>query len=138
MSLDIAITKTPVRKPVDSENFDTGRYIGVDEWYELFHKTLKIPEISPNQDESFIDFENRRKRLFQDNMTNKGYKMLGRIWYYFSDAFYDSSEVSRLLEECLEIQKFTQSAQSKSAIENLIFACNEALKVKSGIWLISD
>jgi hypothetical protein len=138
MSLDIVITQSPFIKPIDEENFDTGRYISIDEWDELFHNVLGVPEIERHIDESREDFLKKRKRLFEQIIMERGYEMLGRIWYVFRDAFYAPSEVNKLLSECLEIQHETTNKMALSALESLIFACKQALKVDSGIWLISD
>lgn len=138
MGLDIVVTKSPFSKPGDKENFDTGREISIDEWYELFHNVLEVPEIKRHDVETSSDFLVRREISFQEDMISKGYEMMGRIWYIFRDVFYLPSEVNKLLEECLEIQQKTKNELVLSALENLIFACNQALKVKSGIWLISD
>lgn len=139
MALDITITKSPFRKPTDKENFDTGKFIEVDEWQQLFENVLQAPvEIQRFEDETRADFLVRAERLFKEHLTNNGYEMLGRIWHYFRDAFYAQSEVAKLLEECLNVKQTTQNELALSALESLIFACNEAIKVKSGIWLISD
>lgn len=138
MCLDIVVTKSPLTKPSDEENFDIGRYISVDEWHELFHNVFGVPEIERPIDEDRVAFLERRERLFKENLTSKGYEMLGRIWYILRDVYYLPSEIDKLLEECLEIQQKTQNELALSALQNLIFACNKALKVKSGVWLVSD
>jgi hypothetical protein len=139
MSLDIAVTKSPFRKPTDNENFDIGRCLEIDEWQQLFENVLQAPvEIERFENEDPSNLLIRKERLFQEDLTNKGYEMLGRIWYYFRDVFYTPSEVTELLAECLKIQQRTQNKFALSALESLIFACNEAIKVNSGIWLISD
>ncbi len=138
MSLDIAVTKSPFSKPSDKENFDTGRYICIDESDDLFLIVLEVPEIERHKGENRKDFLYRREKLFQENLTIKGYEMLGRIWDYFRDAFYLPSEVSKLLEECLEVQQKTRNELASSALKSLIFGCNEALKANNGIWFISD
>ena len=76
--------------------------------------------------------------MFQEDLTSKGYDKLGRIWYLFRDAFYAPSEETGLLEECLELRQKTESRDAVSALEKLIFACREALKVDSGVFLICD
>ena len=136
--LGIVITNTPFNKPSDGENFDLDQDISIDQWDELFLNVLKVPEITPYKDNSRNDFLDRRERLFQEILTSKGYEMLGRICHFSQDAFFAPIKVSKLLEECLDIQRKTNSELALSALESLIFACNEALKVKSGIWLISD
>lgn len=138
MGLDIVITNSPLRKPSDKENFDLGRQIGVDEWHNLFYSVLNVPELKVNEYESSADFLQRREKSFHEYLTNKGYEMLGRIWYIFRDSFYKPSEIDILLKECIDVQQKTQNTLALMALENLIYACNEAIRVKSGIWLISD
>jgi hypothetical protein len=138
MCLDIVITKSPFTKPIDQENFDLNRYISIDEWHELFQNVLGVPEIERHISEDRVVFLVRRETLFKENMTSKGYEMLGRIWYILRDAYYLPSEIDKLLKECLEIKQKTQNELALSALENLIFACGKALKVRSGIWLVSD
>jgi hypothetical protein len=137
-TLDIVITESPFSKPSNEENFDTGRQIYLDEWEDLFRNVLKVPDIEKCIDEFYADRVKREKMSFQLNLTNNGYEMLGRIWFIFSDAFYLPSEVNKLLEECLDVQQKTKNELALSALESLIFGCNEALKVKSGVWLVSD
>ncbi len=138
-TLGISVIKNPESEQTDEENFYTGRWIWVDEWEELFQNVLHAPiEIKPNKGESFLDFQARREKLFQEDLTSKGYEMLGRIWYIFSDAFFAPSEVDKLLKECLELQQKTENKKALSALEKLIFACNQALKVKSGVFLFCD
>lgn len=139
MGLDISIQNDPLGGKTDEQNFYTGQRIWFDEWHELFQNVLHAPiEIKPNKGESFLDFEARREKLVQEDLTSKGYEMLGRIWYIFSDAFFAPSEVDKLLKECMELQQKTESEKALSALEKLIFACHEALKVKSGVFLTCD
>jgi hypothetical protein len=137
-TLDIAVTKSPFAKPSDKANFDTGRQIYLDEWDELFRNVLEVPEVKRHVDEDYNNYAERQKTLFQENLANKGYEMLGRIWFIYSNVFYTPSEINKLLTACKEIKQKTKNALALSALESLIFACNEALKVKSGIWLVSD
>jgi hypothetical protein len=64
--------------------------------------------------------------------------MLKRIWYILNNAFYTPSEISQLLEECLEIQRKTRNELALSGLESIIFACREALKVEIEIILSSE
>jgi hypothetical protein len=138
-SLGISVERNPLSDQTDEENFYTGRWIEADEWEELFQNILQAPiEIERHKGEDRGDFLDRREKLFQEDLTSKGYEMLGRIWYIFSDAFFAPSEVDKLLKECLELQRKTENKKALSALEKLVFACNEALKVKSGVFLFCD
>lgn len=136
--LSIAITNSPFRKPSDQKNFDIDQEISIDEWDELFLNFLKVPDITPRNNESRKDFLDRRERTFQEILTSKGYEMLGRICHFSRDAFFAPTEMGKLLEECVDAQQKTQNEYALTALEKLIFACNEALRVKNGIWLVAD
>lgn len=138
MSLGIAVTKSPFKKPSDEENFDLAQDVTIEEWDELFLNVLEVQDITLHKDESRIDFLDRRERLFQEILISKGYEMLWRICHFSMDAFYAHSEVEKLLEECLRLQQKTQNVLALSGLKKLIFASNKAHRVKSGIWLVSD
>ena len=139
MPLDIVIAKNPLSDRTDEESFFTGQWLEVDEWRALFQNVLHAPtEIPPDEGESFNDFELRRERLVQEDLTGKGYEMLGRIWFYFSDAFFAPLEVDKLLKECIELRQKAENKKALSALEKLITACHEAIKVKSGVFLACD
>lgn len=138
-TLGISIENDPLSDKTDEQNFSTGRWIAFDEWRELFQNVLHAPvEVERLEGEDHADFLNRRERLFQEDLTSKGYEMLGRIWYIFSDAFFAPSEVDKLLKECMELRQKAENEKALSALEKFIFACHEALKVKSGVFLTCD
>jgi hypothetical protein len=139
MSLDIVITNSDLNENVDDKHFWTGQRIEFDEWRELFENVLHAPvEIERFENESGNELLERREKLFKEHLAGKGYRMLGRVWYIFRDAFYAPAEVNKLLEECLNIQRKTENEQTVAALEKLVFACDEALKAKSGIMLGCD
>lgn len=139
MGLDIFIERSPLSTQTDEQNFSTGLRIWVDEWEDLFQNVLHAPiEVERREGEDRADFLNRREKLFQEDLTSKGYEMLGRIWYIFSDAFFAPSEVDKLLNECMELRQKVENKKALSALEKLIFACHKALKVKSGVFLACD
>lgn len=139
MGLGISITTDPESVHVDEQNFSTHRELEIDEWDELFIDVLHAPvEVERVAGEDRAAFLNRRKLLFQEDMKAKGYEMLGRMWYVFRDAYYSPTEVGKLLEECLEIRQRTEISKALSALDKLIYACHEALRVKSGIFLACD
>lgn len=139
MGLGISVENDPEGSRTDEQNFSTHQEIEIDEWEDLFQNVLHAPvEIERLADEDRVAFLDRQERLFQEDLTSKGYEMLGRIWYIFRDAFYAPSEVDKLLKECLELRQKTENKNALSALEKLIFACHEALKVKSGIFLVCD
>lgn len=64
--------------------------------------------------------------------------MLGRIYDMYEDTNYLSWEIDQLLNECLEIGQKTLNKKASSFLEKLIIGCKEALKIGSGLCLISD
>jgi hypothetical protein len=139
MGLGITIKTDPESAHVDEQNFSTHRDLELDEWDELFIDVFHAPvEVERVAGEDRAAFLNRRKALFQEDMKAKGYEMLGRMWYVFRDTYYSPTEVDKLLEECLEIRQRTETPKALSALEKLIYACHEALRVKSGIFLACD
>ena len=139
MGLDISVENDPLTEETDEQNFYTGRWIEFDEWLDLFQNVLQAPiEIERLEGEDHAAFLDRQERLFQEDLTGKGYPMLGRIWYILSDAFFAPSEIDQLLRECTELQQKADSKNALSALEKLILACGEALKVNSGVLLSCD
>ncbi len=137
--LSIAVENDPLNDQINEQNFGTSRLIECDEWEDLFHNVLQAPvEIERLKGEDRAAYLDRRERLFQEYLSGKGYEMLGRIWYIFRDVFYAPSEVDKLLRECLDVQQKTESKPALSALEKLIFGCNEALRVNSGVFLGCD
>jgi hypothetical protein len=136
--LEIIIVENPIFDKHTTSDFNTGRVIYLDEWNELFRSVLKAPEIVQRETEDYYDFIDRLENSFQEHLTAKGYEMLGRIWFIYRDVYYNPSEIRKLLEECLNVQKETKNKLALSAIESLIYGCNEGLKAKSGVLLSSD
>ncbi|HST54258.1 MAG TPA: hypothetical protein VLJ61_19785 [Pyrinomonadaceae bacterium] len=139
MGLGISVQDDPESLHSYGENLSTYPELEINEWEELFINVLGAPvEIERIADEDRQSFLARRERLFKEDLTGKGYEMLGRIWYVFRDVFYAPCEVDKLLEECLELQHKTENKIAFSGLEKRIFACHEALKFKSGIFLACD
>lgn len=140
MGLDIFVAEEePLSGKTDDRNFHTNQRIWYDEWDDLLQNVLQSPiETERLEGEDRAAFDDRRERMIQEDLASKGYPMLGRIWYYFSDAFYARSEIEQLLKECLELQQKTESKNASSALEKLVFACRQALEVKSGMFLACD
>jgi len=138
MGLGIAVAISPVGKPTDGENFNLHREIGIEEWEALFLGDLDLPEPVRHEDENREEFHARWEASFKRIMQKKGYKLLARMWHYNRDVFFYPEEVRDLREECFILKKHTSSDLGDSVLKNLIFACEEALRVNSGIWLVSD
>lgn len=139
-ALDICVKKDPAAK-WDDENGDhyTGMQIGFEEWEDLFYGVLKVPQPERYiEGELFIRFDERQKRLFKEDVAKKGYEMLARIWDIYQDAEFAPAELKRLLDECLKLEKITESLPAHSALEMLIIGCREALKSEAGLVLVSD
>jgi hypothetical protein len=139
MVLGISVENDPESVHTDEQNFNTHQEMEFDEWEDLFQNVLQAPvEIERLEGEDRAAFLSRRERLFKEDLKGKGYEMLGRIWYVFRDVFYSPAEIDKLLEECLELKRKTESPKALSALEKLIRASRAALKVNSGIFLACD
>jgi hypothetical protein len=138
MGLGIVITTRPVSVPSDEKNFDFPQEIGIEEWEQLFLTDLAIPEPERRGDEDGNEYLKRWETSFKELMATKGYMLLGRIWHYNRDVFYRPSEIRGLLEDCSRLMQKGVSELGNSMLNKLTLACNEALKINSGIWLISD
>jgi hypothetical protein len=140
--LDIVIMMNPSGEWDEKQgDHPTNFTIGASEWEALFFDldALGLPGWETQVDgEDSCQYHERQKILFQQNAKNKGYEMLGRIWDTYQDAEYLPSEVSQLLEECTRLKQGTSNSKALSALENLISACHEALKISSGLRLLSD
>ncbi len=99
---------------------------------------IKLSPIEKIEGESYINRQERLKQMYFEAAKKRGYKMLGRIWYFYDDAIYLSSEINQLLEECLKLKDKARNSGQSAAVDKLIIACNEALKTESGIFLGSD
>ena len=141
-SLQIAV----MMDPFDEDSWDTTKgdhYTDLEiegrEWEELFFNVLQAPEGQKYIDgEDIQKYYEHQENLFKENLTDKGYPMLGRIWWMFRDTNYLPSEVHQLLAECLKLQKKTENVYALSTLGKLIAACYEALKINSGLCFLSD
>ncbi len=108
-----------------------------------FTEIQKVVDVLSSQtkqleDESFDDYEERLKISYFKAASEKGYEMLGRIWYWYDDAIYLFSDVSQLHEECSRAKDEPRNLDAIIALDKILVACDEALKTKSGIFLGCD
>lgn len=149
MSFGISIMKNPAWEwtednPVD--NWDESRgdhplgfeFDGID--FDELHNFLDIKLLTTKRTdgESCVDYENRMKIEYSIIAREKGYEMLGRIWYWYENVSYFPSEINQLLEECLRFKENARNSAQLVASDKLITACNKALQISSGIFLASD
>lgn len=139
-SLRIAVKRNPngMWDPIQGDhhlNLD----IEPDEWEGLFFQALSAPKWEERiEGETAEEYFKRQEQLFKQNLSTKGYEMLGRIWDIYRDACFLPSEISKLYSECLKVRKKTKNVDALSALDKLVFACGEAKKVGSGLRLLSD
>lgn len=149
MSFNICIKKNPAwewteENPVSNWDETQGdHHLGLDfdgnDFNELHNFLgIKLPPTKRLDGESYDDHENRIKNEYLNAAKEKDYEMLGRIWYWYENVSYFPSEINQLLEECLRFKEKAQNSAQLAASEKLITACNEALKISSGIFLASD
>jgi hypothetical protein len=114
------------------------RELGIEEWEALFLGDVAFPEPERGETEERDEFLKRWELDFAQHMSGLGFELLGRIWHYNMDVFYYPREIEGLLAECRELKKHVGSKLGKSGLQILISSCEEAIRVGSGIWLISD
>ena len=146
-SLHIAV----MVNPFDEDSWDTSKgdhhtdlEIVGQEWEELIFKVLQAPEFQEYTEGEDVDaYYECQENLLREDLTGQGYPMLGRlwcsfIWFNYRDISYAPSDVHQLLAECLKLQKKTENAYALSALGKLIAACVEAIKINSGLCLLTD
>ena len=149
MSFNICIVKNPAwewteENPVSHWDESQGdHHLNLDfdgNDFDELHNFLDInlPPTKQLDGESYDDHENRIKNEYLKVAKEKGYEMLGRIWYWYENVSYFPSEINQLLEECLRFKEKAQNSAQVTASDKLITACNEAMKISSGIFLASD
>lgn len=111
-TLQIAV----MRNPFDDDSWDTTKgdhhtnlEIEGQEWEELIFKVLQALEFQEyvEGEDSNVYYE-RQEKLLKEDLTGKGYPMLGCLWCSFiwpkdGDINYLPSEVHQLLAECLKL-----------------------------------
>jgi hypothetical protein len=138
MALDIVITNTPDAEFPAETDQNLSFWIEIEEWEKLYLTDLKIPEPERREAEDGDNYLKRWERSFKKLMAKKGYPLLGHIWHYNRDIFYPADEIGELVRECSKLLPTIESELGRSALNKLMCACEEALKVESGIWLVAD
>jgi hypothetical protein len=99
---------------------------------------VKLPPFEKLEGESWLEHNDKLKKRFINAASEKGYEMLGRFWYEYDDAFYLSSELGKLREECLKIINVSQNSDLISAANKILEACDDAAKTDSGLLFGCD
>ena len=110
-----------------------------DDWGALFYQVLNCPKATIEPFSLGEDPEQWRERYrlkFQQAVPN--YPLLSRIWDLYNYASYSPEEIGQLREECLKIQTNTSNEKARAALANIIEACDEALKLGSGLLFVPD
>ncbi len=111
--------------------------LGDDHWEALFFDALKCPEADPYTHGDDINEHNERcRRKFQEHLS--GFPMLGRMWDFYSDAWYEPEEIVQLREECLRAQGETSNPVALEGLDLLLRACDEASAARLGLFLAAD
>ncbi|MGI8670039.1 MAG: hypothetical protein ACR2J3_09380 [Aridibacter sp.] len=130
--------------PVDNWDESQGdRHLDFDFDYDDFtvlhnYLNLQLPIAEQQKNEDYAEFEERLKNEHIEAAKERGYEMLGRIWYWYETVSYLPSEINQLFEECLKLKNNAQNTAQAKAMDKLITACNEANTTNSGIFLASD
>ena len=113
----------------------TGIGINGNEWAELFYQILNCPQPPPYSGDPSA-YEERRSEEFRRSLPRN--PMLARIYDMFADAWYKPEEVAALRAECIQIRDEQSAPDTPEALRTLIFACDEALKERTGLYLACD
>ena len=119
------------------------RYLGLrltgDEWGALFLSTLGCPDVTDVPrvvDEERDEWERRYTLKFQEAIPD--FPMLARIWDVFIYVSFKPDEIEKLRSECRKVQSNPSDEKTRSALSNLLRACDEASKHKSGLLFVPD
>ena len=99
---------------------------------------LNCSKVEPYiQGEDIYEYDERNRAIFRQSIPE--YPMLGRIWNMYEDVGYTPEQVRQLRDECLKLQAIaTANPHALEALKKLIMACDEAIKVGGGLFLVSD
>ena len=137
MALDFTI-----RKRADGWDYSADWHLDLpgiaeDGWHALFFNVLGCPEAeawAPGEDA--VKLLERNRERFQRALP--GYPMLRRIWFPYRDVWYAPEEVGHLRAECLRVKAIAASPPALEALGQLLRACDEALRVNSGVFLVAN
>jgi hypothetical protein len=108
-----------------------------DQWTALFFDVLGCPEAEPFvQGEDINEYHKRFGWEFQQAITD--YPMLGRIWDFYADVWYEPEEIEQLRRECLKVHASTSNTTALEGLRLLLRGCDEASKAKLGLFLVAD
>ena len=121
---------------------DGSRFLGVklsdSGWFELFDHLGALGSGDSNvADEKVEDRDDRRRRTFRERLT--AYPFLARIDDYYQHVFYRPDEIQSLFQECLiAVNKNHVSSEELGFLNGFIYACREARRKSTGIFLAAD
>lgn len=113
----------------------TGNGIFGNEWGELFYDILKCPH-PPQFQGDMSTYQERRSEEFRKALPRN--PMLARIFDMFADAWYRPEEIAALRAECVQVRDEGVAAETPEALQKLLVACDEALKMGTGLYLACD
>lgn len=96
------------------------------EWDAVFYDTFGLPKLDIKAGAEGHDLIAHR------------YPMLSRIDDMYEDVIYKREEIEQLRAECLKVQEIAKSPLAVKGLQTLISACDEALKLSTGLYLASD
>lgn len=122
-------------------NYSTDQLLNIalegTEWSALFYKVLGCPFPSPFVLGDNIN-ETRKRYEFEFQQAIPDYPMLGRIWDTYIDVRYKQDEIEQLRNECVKVRAATSDQLALEGLSKLIYACDEALRLKLGLYIACD
>lgn len=136
---DIVIMKDPLGE-WNVKNGDRQADLFIDwEEFEAIQNFLGVKlSLKRLENESWQDHNDKLKESYIKAASEKGFEMLGRFWYEYDDAVFQSSELSKLSEECLRIKNVSQNSDLISAADKILKVCDDAAKTDSGLLFGCD
>ena len=107
------------------------------EWSAIFYDVLGSTGSEPFViGENINEWMGTHRREFQPAIP--AYPMLAKIWNTYANVSYQAEEIERLKNECVKVRESTSNSLAKIGLRKLIDACDEAFKLKMGLWLAPD
>lgn len=135
--MNILVVKDP--DPSAGDYF-TGYQLLLEEWVQLYSKVSGVPGDFPiNRGSLTLDeYDDALAGAFQASVSEKGYRMLGRIWTIYQDVVFLPQEISELQNECAQLSRGCRDEMARSGLEKLLVGCEKARTLDSGLLLSSD
>lgn len=140
-SLSIYLMREPSFETFSKGLVGEDRYIELwldgDEWGAIYFNVLGCPtadSVTRFPNENRESWEQRYSSVFRRAIPE--YPMLGRMSDLFLYIAYKPQEIEQFRKECIKVQSDTSNQEATNGLSKLIKACDEALKLNSGLLFV--